>query len=106
MRPHWNRAGKTLTEPKCGASKAKHHGHRLPRFAVKMNLVDVGLLRDAETVAAIGAEIRASGRLLICHGCRDVEALITGLLVPAGDKEAWALCGACMGKLPIFGAVV
>jgi hypothetical protein len=70
------------------------------------DLIDIGLVRDAEMVAAICAEIRAGGKMLVCHGCGDVEALITGFLVLADDEEAWALCGSCLCKLPLFGSVV
>ena len=63
-------------------------------------------MRDAETVAAICADIRSSGALLVCHGCGDIEALIAGFLVLADNEEAWSLCGACLRKLPLSGAVV
>jgi hypothetical protein len=68
-------------------------------------LVDIGLIVEAETVVAVSDAIRSSGRLLVCHGCGDLEALIIGFLVIDGDEEAWALCGNCMRKLPISGAV-
>lgn len=70
------------------------------------NLVDVCLIGDAATVAAICDELSSSGSLLVCNGCRDIEALITGVLVIEHDEEAWALCGACIRKLPIEGAIV
>jgi hypothetical protein len=79
-----------------------------PNLALRMkaDLIDVGLVSDADMVAAICAEIRSGGRLLVCHGCGDIEALIAGFLVLADDEEAWALCGPCLRKLPLSGAVV
>ena len=64
------------------------------------DLVDVGLIGDAATVAAICAEVSSSGSLLVCNGCRDIEAPIAGVLVIDHDEEAWALCGACMRSYP------
>ena len=69
------------------------------------DLVDVGLIGDAATVAAICAEVSSSGSLLVCNGCRDIEAPIAGVLVIDHDEEAWALCGPCIRKLPVEGAV-
>jgi hypothetical protein len=70
------------------------------------DLMDVAFIRDAVTVAAISAEVRANGSLLICNGCGDVEALIAGILVIDDAEEAWMLCGPCVRKLPIEGMVV
>ena len=52
-------------------------------------------------MAQLCAEIGSAGRLLICHGCSEIEAVIVGLLVLDGDEEAWALCGLCIRKLPL-----
>lgn len=71
----------------------------------KPDLVNIGLVRDMETIAAICADIRVAGKLLVCHGCGDLEALIAGFLVLADDEEAWALCGACLRRLPLCGAI-
>jgi hypothetical protein len=72
---------------------------------MKSDLVDIALIRDLEIVAAICADIRSGGRLLICHGCADIEALIMGFVVLDNGDQAFALCGACMGKLPVHGAI-
>jgi hypothetical protein len=69
------------------------------------SLLDVWLIRDHKTVAEVCAEISSRGHLVVCHRCSDVEALIVGLLVFDDDEEAWALCGTCIGKLPVHGAV-
>ena len=68
-------------------------------------LVDVALIDNDAAVAAISAEVRAIGSLLICNGCGDVEALIAGILVIDEIEEAWMLCGACLRRLPLEGAV-
>ena len=72
---------------------------------MKSDLIDVRLIRDCETVAAISSDVTSTGRLLICHGCGDVEALVVGFLLLDNDQQAWALCGTCMRKLPLHGAV-
>ena len=72
---------------------------------MKSDLIDVRLIRDCETVAAICSDVSSTGRLLICHGCGDVEALVIGFLLLDNDQQAWALCGMCMRKLPLHGAV-
>jgi hypothetical protein len=69
------------------------------------DVVDVGLIGDAVSVAAICQEVGSCGALLVCNGCRNIEALIAGILVIDKDKEAWALCGTCIRKLPVEGAV-
>jgi hypothetical protein len=65
---------------------------------MKDDLVDVGLIGDAVAVAAICQEVGAGGALLVCNDCRNIEALIAGILVIDKDKEAWALCGTCIRK--------
>ena len=65
---------------------------------MKDDLVDVGLIGDAVAVAAICQEVGAGGALLFCNDCRNIEALIAGILVIDKDKEAWALCGTCIRK--------
>ena len=54
---------------------------------MKNDLVDVGLIGDTVVVAAICHEVGSSGALLVCNGCRDIEALIAGILVIEDDKE-------------------
>jgi hypothetical protein len=72
---------------------------------MESDLIDVRLIRDSETIAAICSDVSSTGRLLICHGCGDVEALVVGFLLLDNDQQAWALCGMCMRKLPLHGAV-
>jgi len=72
---------------------------------MKSDLMDVRLIRDCETVAAICSDVSSTGRLLICHGCGDVEALVVGIFLLDNDQQAWALCGTCIRKLPLHGAV-
>jgi hypothetical protein len=76
-----------------------------PQGQEAVSLLDVWLIRDHETITQLCAEISSAGRLLVCHRCSDVEALIVGLLVLDDDGESWALCGACIAKLPLHGAV-
>jgi hypothetical protein len=70
------------------------------------HVVEVGIITVAADLAALCAEITSEGCLLVCHGCGDIEAPIAALVVLYNDEEVWALCGACMRKLPLFGAVV
>jgi len=72
---------------------------------MKSDLMEVWLIRDCETVAALCSDVSSTGRLLICHGCGDVEALVVGILLLDNDQQAWALCGTCIRKLPLHGAV-
>ena len=72
---------------------------------MKSDLKDVRLIRDCETIAAIRSDVSSTGQLLICHGCGDVEALVVGFLVLDNNQQAWALCGTCLRKLPLHGAV-
>ena len=68
-------------------------------------LLDAWLIRDHETIAQVCAEIGSAGRLLICHGCSEIEEVIVGLLVLDDEEEAWTLCGLCIRKLLLYGAV-
>ena len=53
--------------------------------------MQVRLTRDratiAETCAAVCAEAGYASDILICHGCGEIEAPITALLVVAADKQ-------------------
>jgi hypothetical protein len=57
------------------------------RYRIKSDLVDLELLDDSETVAAICAELNSMGKVLVCYGCGDVEALIVGFLVLDHKKQ-------------------
>jgi hypothetical protein len=70
------------------------------------SLREVNLIRDNATVAALSAELSALGGIMICYSCDDVEALIVGLLVIEQEEEAWPLCGECLRRLPLAGALV
>jgi hypothetical protein len=63
--------------------------------------LDLELIRDSEIVTAVCAEIISIGRILICEGCGDVDALIIAFLVFSRAEEAWPLCGTCLRKLPL-----
>jgi hypothetical protein len=67
--------------------------------------MQVRLTRDRTTIAATCAAAGYTGSSLICHGCANVAAPITGLLVADADEEAWALCPDCLGTVPLLGAV-
>ncbi|MBV9183613.1 MAG: hypothetical protein JO356_20095 [Acidobacteria bacterium] len=69
------------------------------------DLLEIHIIGDKETIAVLCDEVRSQGRMLVCHACGDVEALIAGLLIIEEENEAWALCGTCMRKVPLFGAV-
>jgi hypothetical protein len=68
-------------------------------------LLDAWLIQDHETIAQVCAEIGSAGRMLICHGCSQIEAVIVGFLVLDDEQEAWALCGLCIRQPPLHGAV-
>ena len=69
------------------------------------DLLEIGIIGGKETVGGICSELRSQGRLIVCHACGDIEALITVFLIVEEENQAWALCGACMRKVPVFGAV-
>ena len=72
---------------------------------MKSELVDLELVDDCETVAAICAKLKSIGQLLVCYRCGDIEALIVSFLVLDHKEQAWALCGKCKRKLPLDGAL-
>ena len=67
------------------------------------DLVDVELMSDHDSLARLSRLARASGRLLICHRCRDVKSIIAGVLIIHKRDEAWALCGPCLRQVPLQG---
>jgi hypothetical protein len=73
---------------------------------MKNDLVDVGFVVNAATMADLRADVAQEGSLLICNGCGDIEEPIAGILVIDDDQEAWAFCGGCIRKLPLEGTVV
>jgi hypothetical protein len=72
-------------------------GHQCPPMTSKF--LDLELIQDSDLLAEIAAEMVSVGRVLICEGCRDVEALITGFLVFESREQAWPLCGDCISLL-------
>lgn len=67
------------------------------------DLLEIGIIDVKETIAAICDEVCSQGRMLVCHACGDIEALIAGLLIiEEENNEAWALCGACMRKVLVL----
>ncbi len=69
------------------------------------DLIDVVFVRDTAAVNTICTEV-GEGTLLVCNGCGDIEALITGVVIIDDAEEAWVLCGGCIRKLPFEGTVV
>ena len=55
---------------------------------MKNDLVDVGFVADAATVADFCADVAPEGSLLVCNGCGDIEEPIAGILVIDDDQEA------------------
>ena len=72
---------------------------------MKSEFSDIELIQDREIVTAVLVEMSSLGQLLICHGCDDVEAVIVGFLVLDQSERALALCGSCIRKLHLYGAI-
>ena len=64
--------------------------------------LDFEFIQNREIVAAVCAEIRALGLLVICDGCDHIEAGVAGFLLSEARKEAWPLCVSCARKLGQF----
>lgn len=73
---------------------------------MKEQLIDVCLIRDNSTLNALTTEVGSIGQLMVCCGCRDLEARIEGVLMIEQEEEAWPLCGECLRRLPLAGAIV
>lgn len=73
---------------------------------MKEQLIDIGLIQDSSTLNALNTECSSLGALLVCSGCCDLEALIEGVLMIEQAEEAWPLCGECLRRLPLAGAIV
>ena len=72
---------------------------------MKSEVLSLYLIQNREIATKIFVEMSCLGQLLICHGCDDVEALIVACLVHEQREQAWALCGTCLWKLLLSGAV-
>jgi hypothetical protein len=75
------------------------------RYVMTDEYLDLTLVQNREIVRAIWGATSSLGRLLICHGCDDVEAVIVGFLVDKQSEQAWPLCGSCVRNLPPRGAL-
>jgi hypothetical protein len=71
--------------------------------AMSNDLIDIELLSDNASIAALSNMVRAQGGMLICHGCHDVSEVIAGILIIRDSEEAWALCGPCLQQVPLEG---
>jgi hypothetical protein len=72
---------------------------------VDNDLIDLEVMVDRESLAALSAMICSEGQLLVCHRCRDVDEIIAGIVVMREVEEAWVLCGPCLRKMPIHGCL-
>jgi hypothetical protein len=63
-------------------------------------LVEIELIEDSLTVAALAAAVRSKGKNLVCQRCLDENEVIAGVLVIDAMDEQWALCGPCWRELP------
>ena len=68
--------------------------------------LDLEFIQNRDTVAAVCAEIRSLGLLVICTACDHIEAVIMAFLVSETKKEAWPLCGSCAQKVSRLGEIV
>jgi hypothetical protein len=62
------------------------------------------LIQSCELITGTVAQTSSQGRLLICHGCDNSEALIMAFLILEQSDQAWALCGSCVRKI-LYGAI-
>jgi hypothetical protein len=63
-------------------------------------LVEIELIEDASSVAALSAQVRSKGETLVCRRCMDESEIIAGVLVIDATNEQWALCGPCWREMP------
>jgi hypothetical protein len=69
------------------------------------DLIDIEVMVDREGLADLSAVICSEGELLVCHRCRDVDAIIAGIVVMREVEEAWVLCGPCLREIPVQGCL-
>jgi hypothetical protein len=69
------------------------------------DLIDIEVMVDREGLAALSAVICSEGQLLVCHRCRDVDAIIAGIVVMREVEQAWVLCGPCLREIPVQGCL-
>jgi hypothetical protein len=63
-------------------------------------LVEIELIEDASSFAALSAHVRSKGEMLVCRRCMDASEIIAGVLVIDATDEHWALCGPCWREMP------
>lgn len=73
--------------------------------AKNQKLDDVELMTDRAALKNLSDAFSANGSILVCHVCDDVSEIIAGILVVPSSEEAWVLCGPCMRKIPVQGAL-
>ena len=67
----------------------------------ELNFVRVELIDDPATIAELGFEARCEGDDLVCRRCGNATMSIAAILVvPAGGRARWALCGQCLMEMP------
>jgi hypothetical protein len=99
--PYRNRAVYLQLEPSQGTRTEQNWIEAQRRVAtMESAFLDLELIQDWQTVASVCAKMSSSGRLVICDGCGDIEALIVAFLVCDREEQAWALCGTCIRTLP------
>lgn len=69
-------------------------------------LINVTLISDNSILAAVSADFRSLGGMMICNGCGDLDTPIVALLVIEQDEEVWPFCGECLQRLPLAGPIV
>lgn len=65
-----------------------------------LNFVRVELIDDPATIAELGFEARCEGDDLVCRRCGNATSIAAVLVVPAGGRTRWALCGQCLIEMP------
>lgn len=68
-------------------------------------LSEIELMTDRHAIEHLSNVFRASGNMMVCHICDDVGELIAGIVVVRASEEAWVLCGTCLRKIPMQGAL-
>jgi hypothetical protein len=63
-------------------------------------LIEIELIEDALSVAALLSEVRSKGEMPVCRRCMDATETIAGVLVIDATDEHWALCGPCWREMP------
>jgi hypothetical protein len=70
---------------------------------MKEDRINIELMSDQPSLQRLSHLVQEAGRLLVCHRCHDIGAVIAGVLIIPGSEEAWVLCGPCMRQVPLEG---